>query len=75
MENLFEFLLPYLATALVSMSGVIVIIKRWMNPAKEIMELVLVIMTSIEDGKVTTKEMKKIVSEAKDVSSAIKQIT
>jgi hypothetical protein len=74
-EQLFEFVLPYLATALISMSGAIMIIRKWMNPAKEIMELVLVIMESIEDGKVTAKEMKKIFAEAKDVSTAIKQIT
>jgi hypothetical protein len=75
MENLFEFVLPYLATALISMSGAIMVIKKWMNPAKEIMEVVIVIMEAIEDGKITAKEMKKIIAEAKDVSSAIKQIT
>lgn len=43
-------------------------------PIKDVAELVLAVIEAIEDGKVTTEEVKKIVKEAEDLRPVLSLI-
>jgi len=40
-------------------------------PVKDVAELILAVTEAIEDGKITTEEVKKIVKEAKNLESVV----
>jgi hypothetical protein len=67
--------LPNILSFALGVGGVMVIIKKYYRPAKEVGELLVTVAGAIEDGKVTKEELDQIVKEAKDIPEAIKAVS
>ena len=67
-------LLTTIGTFLLGMGSVLVYVKKYFMPAKEVGELLLAIYDAISDGKITKEEIDKIIREAKDIPAAIKNL-
>jgi hypothetical protein len=50
------------------------VVQNFMVPAKEVSELLAVLVVSLQDGKLTADEIRKITAEARDVRDAIRNI-
>lgn len=68
-------MLPTIITVVLGMGGVLLVVKKYMNPVKEAAEVAMAVASALQDGKVTAEELQTIIKEAKDVGIAIKAVS
>jgi hypothetical protein len=74
-DFLIDKFLPILISAFLGGGGAVAFIKRYSSPVKEVLELVAVVLESVEDGKITATEVRKIIDEADDIPAALSAIS
>ena len=67
--------IPEIVSLLLGVGGVMVYVRKYYKPVKEVAELLLVVGAAVEDGKVTKAELDLIIKEAKDIPEAVKAVS
>ena len=67
-------LISSIVTFILGAGSILVYVKKYFMPAKEVGELLISIYDAISDGRITKDEIDKIIKEAEDIPAAIRNL-